>query len=458
MSRTKFTLEDLFNLRGAVIYNPDDYKSTPYVSIDTRTLRKGAVFVAIKGKKFDGHDFVREAVKKGAGAVIISKRKLGLFDDVDIPIVTVPNTVKALGELARIKREKMNYTVVGITGSNGKTTTKEFAAALLAEKYKVCKTEANNNNHIGVPLTILSAKTKDEIIVTELGTNRFGEIRYVAEIALPDVALITNIGAAHAKYLKDKRGVLKEKVALFEVTAERGGKILINADDKMLASLRGKFGNETTFGFSENADIRAEKIGSNKKGFPKMCVFYGKRKIEFALPVLGEANVKNALNAVAVGLALGLNNAQIKKGVAKFKATQGRFEIIETKKITVINDAYNASPESMREAVESLVSLDAKRKIAILGDMFELGEKSERFHKALAPVLRKARLDAVFLVGKEMKVLEGAKIKGAKHFKNVQSLLKFLDSQNLEGATVLVKASRGMKFERIVNFLTEKYD
>ncbi len=458
MSKTKFTLEDLFNLRNAVIYNPDDFKATPHVSIDTRTLRKGAIFFAIKGKNFDGHDFVFDAVKKGAGAVVVSKRKLSDFDDVEIPIVAVPNTVKAFGELARTKREKMNCKVIGITGSVGKTTTKEFVATLLSEKFSVAKTEANNNNHIGVPLTIMNAKWKDEIIVAELGTNHFGEIKYIAEIAQPDYALITNIGNSHTKFLKNRAGVLKEKKELFDVTENRGGKILLNIDDKNLAKLEKKYGNVVTFGFSEQAQIRGEIFGKNKQGFAKMRVSTGKRKIEFTLPVLGEANLNNALNAVAVAIELGLNNTQIKKGVKKFEAVNGRFEIIRKKSVTIIDDAYNASPESMRAAIESLAEIKAEKKIAILGDMLELGENSERQHKALSSVLRKASLDLVLLVGKEMRALATSKIKNVKYFGNLKSLIKFLDEYDFSKSVTLIKASRGMKLDKAVKILSEKYD
>ncbi len=458
MSKTKFDIADLFELRGAVIYNPDDYKATARVTIDSRAVKKGAIFVAIKGKRFDGHSFVRDAVKNGAGAVVISKRKLGEFDDVDIPIVAVPNTIKAFGELAAIKREKLNYKIVGITGSNGKTTTKEFAATLLSEKFKTGKTEANNNNNIGVPLTILNAKTTDEALVVELGTNHFGEIKYAAEIARPDVAMITNIGLAHSKYLKDKKGVLKEKSALFEVTAKRDGAILLNVDDAMLKKLRKKYANVTTFGFSDDAEINGEFLGYAKDGLPKLRVTYGKRKLEVKIPLYGKANISNALNAVAIALLFGLSNSEIRRGVKKFAQTPGRFEVIKLRKATIINDAYNASPESMRAAIESLAEMPAKKRIAILADMLELGENAPELHAKLASSVKKAKFDALFLVGKNMARLAEARGVSATHFKNAAALLKKLDDYDFTDATILIKGSRGMKLERIVKYFTEKYD
>ena len=458
MSKTKFILEDLFNLRGAVIYNPDDYKPTQFVSIDSRAMRKGAIFVAIKGKRFDGHNFVRDAIKNGAGAVIISSRKLNDFDDVEIPIVTVPNTIKAYGELANVKRNKINYLTIGITGSNGKTTTKDLTAILLSEKFKTAKTEANNNNHIGVPLTILSAKPSDEALVLELGTNHFGEIEYIANIAEPDIALITNIGNAHSKYLKNKKGVLAEKRVLFDVAERRNGKILVNIDDALLRKLSDKYRGAITFGFDESAEIKGEIIGKDKNGFPKLRAIYGKRKLEVKIPLAGKANLLSAFNAIAIAFVAGLSNKEIKSGAKKFEQTKGRFEIIRLKDFTIINDTYNASPESMKISIESLGEFDASKKIAVLGDMLELGEDAEKQHKALAKVLRKAKIDEVLLFGKNMKTLKDEKKLNVSHFAKMDTLIKRLKQSDLRNSVIIVKGSRGMKMERVVKFLTENYD
>ncbi len=458
MSKTKFTLEDLFNLNGSVIYNPDDYKSTEFVTIDSRNVRKGAIFVAIKGKRHDGHNFVRQAIENGAGAVIISRRKLNDFDDVEIPIVTVPNTIKAYGELAKIKRAKMNYLVIGITGSNGKTTTKEFTAKILSEKFKVHFTEANNNNHIGVPLTILSAKNKDEVLVLELGTNHFGEIEYIANIAQPDISLITNIGTAHTKYLKNKRGVLKEKLSLFEITEKRGGKILLNIDDKLLAKQKSKFSNVITYGFSNNAEIKIEKTQKHSEDFPTINFTYGKRKLQIKPNVFGKANLQNVINAVVIALVAGLNNTQIKRAIKNLQPYSGRFEIIRLTRLTIIDDSYNASPESMKSAIESFAEFPSEKKIAILGDMLELGNDAEKLHSSLSSTIKKAKLDEVLLLGKNMKTLENIKGANVKHFSNLKSLLKYIDKNDFTGASVLVKASRGMHFEKVIEKLKEDYD
>ena len=228
MSAVRITLEDLFNLPASEIVNPDNYKAVSKISIDSRMINKGSLFIAIKGEKFDGHNFVREVIKNGASAVVIERKKYSQFRDLDIPVILVDKTVDALGGLAKVWRSKLNAKVVSITGSAGKTTTKDIIGTLLSEKYKTKKTSGNNNNHIGVPLTILSADKNDEVLVLEHGTNHFGEIDYTANIAQPDYALITNIGTSHLAFLKNKRGVLKEKKSLFDVTAKRDGTLLIN--------------------------------------------------------------------------------------------------------------------------------------------------------------------------------------------------------------------------------------
>ena len=234
MKKVQLTIEDLFNIPTAVIYNPDNYMPADVVSIDSRTIKNNSLFVAIKGEKFDGHEFVNEAANKGAAAIIVDEKKYNLFGNLNLTIVTVKDTSKALGDLAKAWRNKLSTKIIGITGSAGKTTTKEMLTTLLGEKFTVNKTVGNNNNHIGVPLTLFSTNNKHEYLVLELGTNHFGEIAYTSNIAQPDYALITNIGNSHLEFLKNKNGVLKEKIALFEATASRNGILFLNYDDPLL--------------------------------------------------------------------------------------------------------------------------------------------------------------------------------------------------------------------------------
>ncbi len=240
----KINLNDIFNLKDSVIYNPDSFKSVTHVSIDSRSLKKNSLYVAIKGNKYDGHNFIEDALANGASAVLINKNKLKTLPDINCTIITVPNTIMAYGELAKIFRDKFTGQIISLTGSNGKTTTKEILATILNEKFGVVKTLANDNNHIGIPKTIFTIKNKTEKVVLEHGTNHFGEIEYTSDIASPDIALITNIADSHLEYLKNREGVYKEKSFLFKSTLQKGGTIFVNTDDEILKNETRKIKNK----------------------------------------------------------------------------------------------------------------------------------------------------------------------------------------------------------------------
>ncbi len=244
MAKVEITLNDLFNLHSAVIYNPDEFKNSSSVVIDSREVVKGSIFFAIEGEKFDGHDFVNDAEANDASALIINEKKLSKFDSVDATIITVPDTTEAYGELASMWRKKLSAKVISISGSNGKTTTKDILAVILSEKFNVVKTIANNNNHIGVPLTIFLADQKCEILILEHGTNHFGEIAYTAKIAIPDYVLLTNIGDSHLEFLIDRKGVYKEKSALFN---QHKNLLFVNNDDKILSRKSAGIKNKISF-------------------------------------------------------------------------------------------------------------------------------------------------------------------------------------------------------------------
>ncbi|MHB8907223.1 MAG: UDP-N-acetylmuramoyl-tripeptide--D-alanyl-D-alanine ligase, partial [Melioribacteraceae bacterium] len=305
MGKVKITIEDLFNIPSAEIYNPDAYKSLSKVEIDSRKVKKGSLFVAIKGEKFDGHDFVKDALKKGVAAVIIDSKKFKKFSSLEIPVITVNDTTKAFGELAKIWRNKLSAKVISITGSNGKTTVKEMTAALLAEKYNVIKTEANNNNHIGVPLTILSADEKCEVLILEQGTNHFGEIPYSAKISQPDLSLITNIGDAHLEFLKSQEGIFKEKSALYDETNKHGGTVFLNMDDQIISKKAGQYKSKITYGFKGKVDVKGKIAGYTADGRTEILITYKDKKIKTVLPLYGESNAKNFLAASAIALKLG---------------------------------------------------------------------------------------------------------------------------------------------------------
>ncbi len=468
MKKINLTLEDIFEIPGAVVYNSDKYSDIELVSIDSRNIKKGSLFIAIKGEKFDGHDFVREVLKKNVSAVMIDQNKYKNFSDLELPVITVNDTTKALGDLARMWRRKLyaicGLNVIAITGSAGKTSTKEMIAAMLAEKYKVNKTILNNNNHIGVPLTILSTNEKHQVLVLELGTNHFGEIQYTSSIAEPDYALITNIGSSHLEFLKNKRGVLKEKFALFEETIKNNGTLFINQDDPLLKNSVKNYNRQITYSFKYNSDVRGELKGIDKNGKEIVELNYKNINITGAF-VYGEQNARNLLASSAVAFRLGLNKNQILNGIKKNKPIDKRLTIKNYKnKITLIDDTYNANPESMKYAIETLNKISGgRKKIAVLGDMFELGIESEKYHIDLAKVLVKNKINEVHLTGAMMKSLyselSSKKISGtckAKHYDDRKNLEKSLLSLGYKNTIVLVKGSRGMKMEEFVKILEGK--
>lgn len=460
MKSIRITLEDLFNLPGAEIINPDNFKPVSHVSTDTRSIKKNSLFVAIKGKNFDGHSFISEAVKNGACAVVVNKAMVNKLGNVNVPVIAVKNTTNSLGDIARIWRNKFTGIVIGLTGSNGKTTTKEILATLLSAKFKVQKTIANNNNHIGVPLTLLSADNKFSALVLELGTNHFGEIPYTANIANPDFSLITNIGDSHLEFLKDKEGVYKEKSPLFDVTLQRNGKIFVNADDKVITKNTKKITGKITFGIARDAQVKGIIKGKTEDGKTNLEIKSGENSFEVVLPLYGYNNAANYIAAVSVAFELGLTEKEIIAATAKLKAVSKRLDVKVIKNTMLIDDTYNANPLSMKGAIGLLGDIsNYKKKIAVLGDMFELGEKAASLHSALLPDLKKNKVDEVYTIGKLMKNLNESLAKtkiAGRHFANRGSLISFLEKLDVSGSVVLVKGSRGMKMEEFVKTFENK--
>ena len=456
----RISLTDIFKLNGAEIYSPDIFKSVTSVSIDTRTIKKNSLFVAIKGAKFDGHKFVNEAVNKGASAILINKNKLNDFDKINVPIITVPNTTFAYGELASIWRFKLKSKVISITGSNGKTTTKEILATILKEKFITEKTVANNNNHIGVPLTILSSKSNCQVLILEHGTNHFNEIKYTAEIAKPDLSLITNIGDSHLEYLIDRSGVYQEKSALFNSTTDNAGIIFVNNDDPIIRKNSKKIKNKITFGFKGQCDVAGKIVGYSIDGRTKLNVTYSNKNFEVTLPINGKANAKNVLSAIAIAQYLKLSVTQIKNGIGKLNQVPGRLNTIVFDNFTLIDDTYNSNPTSMEAAIELLQSIKSYEiKTLIIGDMFELGENAIVLHKALASLILKGKISNVLMLGKMMSNLdkELGQIKiNSIYFKNRKALNSYIIKNDFSNQVILVKGSRGMRMEEFVNQIINK--
>lgn len=460
MSKVKITLEDIFNLPESIIYNPDEFKPSGHVSYDSRNIKKGSIFFAIKGNNFDGHNFVKEAFNKGAVAAFVNKKRLNDFDNVNGTLIAVKDTTVAYGQLANAWRHKLKAKVIGITGSNGKTTTKEILSSLLAGKYKVVKTLSNNNNHLGVPLTIFSADDKTEMLVLELGTNHFGEITYTANIADPDLAIMTNVGDSHLEFLKDRKGVLNEKKALLDAAVKRNGKIFINKDDVLLQGLYRAYKNRITFSMKKDADFTGSLIEYCDSGRTLVEIKKGAKKVKVELPLYGLSNAKNFVAASAVAAELGLSLSQIKSGAEKLKSVDKRLNVMEKDVFMLVNDSYNANPESMKSALEFINKIKTyHKKIAVLGDMFELGDETVSRHKELASAVVKNRIDEVYTIGKFMKTLSAElqdKHVETRHFNSRKNLSNFLSDKNFDDSVILVKGSRGMKMEEFAKIIEGK--
>lgn len=349
------------------------------ISMDTRTIKRGEAFIAIKGDNFDGHDFIAQAVRKGASCVI--KERRGRTPALKQPsVVEVADTIKALGDLARFNRDKYGIPVIAVTGSNGKTTTKEMIHWALSAKYKVLKNEGTKNNHIGLPLTLLNLDKSIELAVLEIGTNHFGEVEYLAAICKPNIAVITNIGASHLEYFRSLEGVSREKLSLL-AELRNPSIALLNSDDPYLKrelsrKKSGRF--ELGFGMRHKADFLALK--------PRVCsgktAFRVNSKYDFTLQTRGCYNIYNALAAVALGRIFGLGYADISSRLSAFKFPQGRLNFIKIKGLSFLDDTYNANPLSLREALKALSASSVRgRRILLLGDMRELGGEAAQLHK-----------------------------------------------------------------------------
>jgi UDP-N-acetylmuramoyl-tripeptide--D-alanyl-D-alanine ligase len=459
MKRVSLTLEDLFNIPSGKIYNTDALKPVYAVTIDSRHVPSNALFIAIKGDRLDGHDFIHDALTNGASVMLVNESRFQKLKDTDVPVITVKDTVSAFGYLASVWRQKLNTKVIGITGSTGKTTVKEYTAVLLNEKYKVNKTLANNNNHIGVPLTIFSTTNSHEYLVLEMGTNHFGEIKYTAGIAKPDIALITNIGSSHLEFLKNKKGVQKEKTALFDETVSAGGTVIKNKDDKYLSNSFNDYKKRFTYSLSSSADLKGKIKSYTEDGRPLLELEFKNKKYSIELPVYGDHAARNFISAAAIAVKAGLSGSEIVKGAKKIKNYSKRFNLKRLKTTVLIDDTYNANPDSMREAVITLKNMyPDKKKIAVLGDMLELGTESQKLHTGIAKVLKQNKISAVYTIGSMSEhiyeFLKNTRIE-ARHFISRASLKRFLGRQKFEDSVVLVKGSRGMRMEEFVNIIED---
>ncbi len=431
------------------------------VSINSRTISKEALFICIKGERFDGHDFLADVIDKKVGGIILSNpEKLP-----DNPtrtgekpfVIHVQDTLKALQDFAGFQRKRYPFQVVAVTGTNGKSTTKEMIASILKTKFKTLKTQGNLNNHIGLPLTLLKREPYHEIGVLELGMSAAGEIKKLAEIAQPDIGVITNISEGHLMRLKDLKEIQSAKGELFQALTKEGTAI-VNADDPLVLELaRSLRARSITFGIDQPADVRASEIESKDNlGFQFKVSLFDKT-LSVRIPYLGYHNIYNALAALATGYSLGIHEEEMPRGLENYQRMSQRNEHIRHKGIDLINDAYNANPRSMTEALKTLDNFKTQgRRIFVIGDMLELGDRSIAAHQKLGEDIAKSNTNILVVVGKlaglaakNARTLAGEKIQ-ILEFTDHQEAAGFLDREAVIGDCVMFKGSRGATMEKVL--------
>ncbi len=418
------------------------------VSTDTRTIEMGDLFVCIKGENFDGHNFIEQAIRSGAAAIVSSQKTKA-----EVPVLLVDDTLGALLKVAALYRSDFNIKAVGVTGSVGKTSTKEMIYAALSAHYNTLKTEGNRNNEIGLPHTLFGLTEKHEAAVIEMGMVDRGEIDLLTRVVRPDVAVITNIGVSHIENLKTRENILLSKLEI-ENGLNEDGVMVLNGDNDLLGTVRGKLSHRCIFyGINEdNLDVFADNISVDGLE-TSFHIHYKDKTYKAKIPTIGEHNVLNALAAFSVCAVFGLDLQKSTEALYNFKPSGQRQKIYTEGSVTVIEDCYNASPDSMRASLWVLKNISASRRIAVLGDMLELGDISEESHREVG-ALASFNADVLFCFGEEArKISEEAEKKGTEcyHFEDKKELSEKLKNYLKDGDAVLFKASRGMRFEEIIN-------
>ncbi len=419
------------------------------VSIDSRRIQVGELFFAIAGNTYDAHDFVSDAIQSGAVAAVVDK-KWHQHADIRGNFILVDDTVKALQTVSQSYRIKFQFPFIAVTGSNGKTTSKEMIVAVLSNQFTVLKNQGNLNNHIGVPLTLFELNPEHNMAVIEMGTNHYQEIMTLADIARPSHGLITNIGAAHLQFFGSLEGVAKAKTELWHYLEENDGAAFVNNDDPFLSRMPPSTKKVITYGFDHPSDVRGEYLGMDDWGFPGFRV----SGVTIRLRIAGEHNVHNALSAVAIGLEFGIGIEQIRTALETFSPASKRMEIIREGNFTIINDCYNSNPSSAERALTTLAHMRTTgQRIAILADMLELGETGERLHQGIGENVAGLPIDHLLTYGPLSKCTADAAnrngVKRAHHFESKASLLESLKDIICDGDLILIKGSRGMAMEEV---------
>ncbi len=439
---------------GILLYGSESIKLNKFTT-DTRILEKGDVYVGLKGEKVNGSDFYKQAIDAGANVCILNKKVESYKNST---IIVVEDTLKCLQQIAKYKRSLLNIPVVAITGSVGKTSTKDMIASVISTKYTVHKTNGNYNNHIGVPLTILSYNNED-VMVIEMGMNHLREIALLSDIAKPTIAVITNVGTAHIGNLGSRENILKAKLEILEGMSVDD--VVINVDNDMLSSVENKIREDyrlKTISIDNNSDYKA--ININEDTFSSTFDIENISK-KISVDVGGKVFIYNSLIAYAVGDILKIDDKDIKKGIKKFKLSESRLEIKKTKYGTIIDDTYNANFDSMKSSLELLGKVKGRR-VAILGDMLELGRYSKKIHKDIGDIIVENKIDILITVGDYSKEIDNRVVElgmnkdNVVHFNKEDDSYKYLEELLEKKDTILIKGSHGIHLNNIVNYLVKK--
>lgn len=437
------------------------------ISIDSRKVKRDEIFFAIKGENHDGHIFLADVFKKGVETVVINKSRFDKDKSISRyrgkKILVVRDTIKALGEFARIHKRNFKAGILCIAGSNGKTTTKDLTAAVLSKKFNVLKTEGNLNNHIGLPMTLLKLNSSHTFCVLEAGASHFGELRYLCEIAEPDFGLVTNIGKEHLEFFKNVRGVAKAEFELYDYLKNKENKIcFLNIDDKFINKYSGGISDDKkfTYSYKSDTDVKGRFKGYNENYEPEIEIKSAKKEFKTSISTFGQHSVYNGLAAAAVGLYFKVETKKIKSALQNFiQESSKRMEIIRTGGVTIINDTYNSNPESVRMGLQTMMDFKTKgKKFAVLSDMLELGKASKREHREIGKFAAAQGIINLYTFGKESYSIfkSASKIKNNLYFDKKADLITMLKKTIKANDVIYVKGSRGMKMEEVVNAISEK--
>ena len=450
------TIEDVLKATGGTLLSGDIHQTFNDVISDSRKVTAGVLFVPLVGEKFDGHEFIKAAFDLGASAVL-TQRDTELL--VDNTIVKVEDTLKAFGDIAKYYKQKYNVPTVSVTGSVGKTTTKDMLASVLSQKYNTLKTMGNFNNEIGLPITIFGLEKEHEAAVLEMGMNHFGEIEHLADIGRPDVAVITNIGQSHIENLGSREGIFKAKMEMTKLFT-KDNTLIVNGDDDFLGALCDTEYRLVKVGAAGGSQVYVYNISDSAENGVEFTLEYKEKATRIHLPVPGRHNAVNAALAIAAGLEAGVSVEEAAKGLQSLEFTDKRLSVKGKNGIKVIDDTYNASPASMKAAIDVLMSAKGLRKVAILGDMFEQGKESPRYHTEVGEYASDKSVDMLIAIGEDAEYIKDGALKSmsaenVKYYKTKNEFLKEMKNIIKSGDVVLVKGSRGMAMDLIVKRIME---